>query len=229
MKDRNETFKTVEGFPNYSISDKGKVISYTHTDEGRLLKPQKDAAGYLHIRLYDGTDKRGRYKNGDSKPKLEKVHRLVANAFISKPDTVEYYEVNHIDGDKHNNVVTNLEWVTRAQNIQHAWNNGLMNEGTNAGAQRRGKAVKITHEDGTVEYYLSQTEAALSIGCSPITIMERIKKKGQKFGKLGVIAERVDVLPVGEVYKRLEDIEDRLVEYRDRFFGHLRKTDYSGK
>lgn len=229
MTNRNETFKTIEGFPNYSISDKGKIISYTHSDEGRLLKPQRDAGGYLHVRLYDRTDIRGKYANGDSKPKLEKVHRLVANHFITKPDTEEYVEVNHKDGDKRNNVVTNLEWVTRAENIQHAWNNGLMDDGTNAGAQRRGKSVSITYEDGRVEYYISQTEAALSVGCSPITLMHRVKKQDQKFGRLGFIAERVDEMPIGEVYTRLDDIQDRLIEYRDRFFGHLRKTNYSAK
>jgi hypothetical protein len=58
MANRNETFVTIEGFENYSISNKGKIISYTKCEDGRLLKPQKDAMGYLHVRLYDGTDKR---------------------------------------------------------------------------------------------------------------------------------------------------------------------------
>ena len=230
MKNRNETFVTIEGFENYSISNKGKVMSYAYSEQGKLLKPQKDGMGYLHVRLYDGTDERGRYDNGDKKPKLEKVHRLVATHFIPYPDTDRHYEVNHIDGDKQNNDVTNLEWLTRAENIQHAWNNGLNTKGATLGGNKRSRPVKITNEDGSIEYFYSQTEAAIVKGCSPITIMMRVKKgKDAGFGKLGFVAEHIEEIPQEELYKRLDDVEDALREYRDKYYGRFRKTNYSAK
>ena len=59
----------------------------------------------------------------DHKPQCRKVHREVAMAFIPNPDNLP--EVNHIDGDKGNNQVSNLEWVTHQENVQHSFDTGL--------------------------------------------------------------------------------------------------------
>lgn len=59
----------------------------------------------------------------DHRPQCRKVHREVALAFIPNPYNLP--EVNHIDGDKHNNHVSNLEWVTHQQNVQHSFDTGL--------------------------------------------------------------------------------------------------------
>ena len=57
--------------------------------------------------------------------KMEYVHRLVALRYCINPKPEEYHEVNHIDGNKTNNHYTNIEWCSRAQNIQHAYDTGL--------------------------------------------------------------------------------------------------------
>lgn len=114
-----EKMKLVEGYKNYLVSSWGNVYRNDETlilfnaigmmPVGRLrkLKPEETKKGYLRVDLYDENGKRKHYK----------VHRLVAQAFIENPDGKP--QVNHKDGNKHNNSVTNLEWVTDAENKDH--------------------------------------------------------------------------------------------------------------
>ena len=76
------------------------------------LRENKSRAGYFEVSLH---------KN--KKEKRFRVHRLVAEAFLSNENN--FPQVNHIDGDKSNNTIWNLEWVTDLQNKKHAWENGL--------------------------------------------------------------------------------------------------------
>lgn len=215
MANRDEQFVTIEGFPNYSVSNRGKVMTYQNDKDGKLLKPQKDAQGYLHVRLYDGTADRGVYASGYAKPKLEKVHRLVSLHFLTKPDKDNYYEVNHKDGNKQNNDVTNLEWVTRQENIQHSWNIGLSKYELEGGRFRNARPVKILLRDGTVKYYGSQTEAAIVLGTHPISLMSK-KKKGDKaiFGKYGYKVFGIDELPKGCKFEDTSGYMDEIRQYR---------------
>lgn len=93
----------------YQVSNTGLVMT---TKTGRILRPVIDVRGYERVALYK-TDKDRRYK----------VHRLVATAFIPNPNSLP--QVNHKDGDKRNNNVDNLEWISNADNMKHANANGL--------------------------------------------------------------------------------------------------------
>ena len=99
----------------YQVSNLGRVKSihntYTHNQNGMRI-PSTVGCGYLAVALY---------KN--SKGKNHKIHRLLAQYFIPNPHN--YKCVNHIDGNKLNNSLDNLEWCTSAHNNKHAWDIGL--------------------------------------------------------------------------------------------------------
>ena len=97
----------------YFISNRGFVISLV--GKLHLLKPRYDKNGYLRYYIRNlNTNKRKDYK----------AHRLVAEAFIDNPNNLDM--VNHIDGNKTNNHVENLEWCTYSQNMIHAHSTGLI-------------------------------------------------------------------------------------------------------
>jgi|DEB0MinimDraft_4_1074332.scaffolds.fasta_scaffold67134_2 hypothetical protein len=97
-----EIWKTIEEFPKYEVSSQGKV---RNIKTGRVLKTSLNNKGYKQVNL----------------GKSLLVHRLVCLTFLpNKSETV-----NHIDGDKFNNNVSNLEWCTNEYNQKQAWENGL--------------------------------------------------------------------------------------------------------
>ena len=107
MTNYNE--RPVQGFEGlYSVSRSGLVISHKRTTtNGGILKQSLSPSGYRRVKLL----KNGKYHN-------LMVHRIVATAFLSNDGNLPY--VNHIDADKSNNSVDNLEWCTGEQNVTHA-------------------------------------------------------------------------------------------------------------
>lgn len=92
----------------YAVSSFGRVVSLYLKGKFRVKEMvQRDSASYLKVHLHIA---------GESK--LVSVHRIVATAFISNPENLP--EVNHKDGNKHNNHVDNLEWVSKSQNKRHS-------------------------------------------------------------------------------------------------------------
>lgn len=94
----------------YQVSNLGNVKSLyrlannNHIIHEKILKPQRNYNGYLIVNLY---------KNNKMKPKL--IHRLVGKTFIDNPNNFNY--INHIDKNKSNNNVNNLEWCTQSYNV----------------------------------------------------------------------------------------------------------------
>ena len=104
--ENNEVWKYILGYEGlYKISNKGRVKSIGYGKE-RILKPANNGRGYLKVDLC---------KNGDKKWCL--VHRLVAQAFIPNPNNLP--EVNHLDENKENNRVENLEFCDRKYNCNY--------------------------------------------------------------------------------------------------------------
>ena len=104
----NEIWKPIEGYEGlYEVSNLGRVKSYQKNKNGHLLSFTKSTWGYHLVGL-----------NKDGKRKSFSVHRLVATAFLPKIEGKEV--INHIDCDKTNNHVDNLEWCTQKENVQHS-------------------------------------------------------------------------------------------------------------
>ncbi len=120
MSKDNEVWKDIKGYEGlYQVSNLGKIRSLRcwtgriYLVRNKILNPSKNQKGYLQVQLC---------KNGKRKQCL--VHRVVAEIFISHYDKKQDI-VNHIDGNKLNNIVENLEWCTQKQNVQHAIKNNL--------------------------------------------------------------------------------------------------------
>lgn len=148
--------KIIEGFPNYKITDEGKVltcyINKHHTDvtQWRELTPVLDkSCGYYLVTLcHEGVRKNKR------------IHRLLMEAFVPNPENKEH--VNHIDGNKLNNSLSNLEWATCKENSNHVVKLGLCDKRN----EKLNKAVEQYSADGSefIQEHVSLHEASRSTG-----------------------------------------------------------------
>jgi hypothetical protein len=92
-------------YSGYFVNEQGKVFSTLRGDYHELT-PADNGIGYLRVRVMVNTKKYHRY-----------VHRLIAETYLPNPDNLS--EVNHLDGNKSNNSLSNLEWCSRQENMTH--------------------------------------------------------------------------------------------------------------
>lgn len=166
-------FKTIPGFSDYMVNDKGVIYSKISK---KTLNAAKSHHGYSIVSLY--TDKYIR--------KTKQVHHLVLMAF--KPDdykliTTDFknnhnpdgkvYNTNHIDGVKTNNRLDNLEVVTSSDNIRHAMDIGLVSTV---------KPVKVKfHDTGEIKHYPSMAVASRALGMQEDGVMQRLENPNYKW------------------------------------------------
>ena len=162
-------FKKIEINKNYSIDENGNV---RNDKRGTILKPYNNKAGkgYLYVCLYNGHIKQGNYG----------VHRLVAMAFI--PNPLNKSHVNHIDGNTHNNHVSNLEWVSPLENVVHAAKVlKVLTAYSNANKRKAIKQIDMKTNE-TVAIYKSTNEASRQTGIKNPYIVNCANGK-QKYAK----------------------------------------------
>jgi hypothetical protein len=167
-----EIWKRIFGFPGYEVSTHGRIRSFKDF-QGRLMgvphmiKPIINNNGYRKVVLYDQ----------NAVPHQKSIHRLVAMAFI--PTDNRSLVVDHLDGDKSNNHVDNLEWVSNKENSIRAYNMGLY-EPTFAATRR--PIIVTDLRNGDQSYYSGVNEAARKLGFSSSIISRNINGLTEKFG-----------------------------------------------
>ena len=125
--------KIIDG--GYIVCSDGKIFS----PRGRQLSKNTKQSGYIRVCI-----------NG--KPRL--LHRLIAEAFTPNPDNKP--ELNHIDGNKHNNDISNLEWCTHHENMSHAWNTGLIKPYCKPSVRNDGYIIDGIKKGWAYNYFVKQ-------------------------------------------------------------------------
>lgn len=126
-----EVFKDIPGYEGlYQVSNLGRVksLNYRHTRKEKIMTPQNNGHGYLHIKIYNNNKRHCYY-----------VHRLVAQTFIENPDNLP--QVNHKDLNRQNNKVSNLEWCSIEYNNTYAEKHRKIAK--KVGCYKDGKLIKV--------------------------------------------------------------------------------------
>lgn len=122
-------WKPIKGYEGvYSVSENGNI----RNDKTGSFLGQWVLYGYMYVKLCN-----------NYRTETVRVHKLVAEAFCERPEGKD--EINHINGDKADNRSENLEWVTRSENIVHAYENGLIRKTSNGFVKR-----VVCLEDGKI-------------------------------------------------------------------------------
>ena len=148
---------------NYLVNEMGEIFSVRRNQK---LTPKVNHDGYLRIQLWD-----------KGNVQFVSLHRLIAEAFIPNPGNKPF--VNHINGNKQDNRVENLEWCTQKENIAHAWENGLSHRRLNTSGIR---IAQFTKDGKFLREFPSQMEAERQLGFPHSCISQAIKRRGTAYG-----------------------------------------------
>lgn len=155
-----EIWKKIPELPGYSVSNKGRVRK---DSTGQIMGLSKNG-GYCRITI------------------SKHVHRLVASAFLEPPEDETKCWVDHIDGNRSNNDVSNLRWVTPSENA--------LSFGYRSRVNSKKRPVRATHLDGRTILFESRQAAAEYFGCSDSEIKYNSRYRKRK--KKGWIFEKVE-------------------------------------
>lgn len=192
--------RPIKNHEEYQVLDTGVILGIS----GRPMKPQFDAKGYLRIQVKDKTK-----ANGVATLKL---HRVVAEAFLPNPSNLP--QVDHLDGDKSNGDVSNLEWVTNEENQRRALERGVYDSRLPKEVMQFGGQVLTAISNGYVAADLFDNNGigrktfwrAVERGIiqpEPITTLELGRKKKYYYydaSRRKWRVERSDAVPTGKQF-----------------------------
>ncbi len=171
-----EVWELVKDNENYEVSTYGNI---RRSNNHKIKQPILDQRGYYKVDLYK-----------DGKRKTKRIHRAVMEAFVECDDP-NNKQINHIDGNKLNNEITNLEWCTGSENMKHAYKTGLidinkikgrpspMKGRKNPNAGRDGKPIRIVE---TGEEFDSAADCEKKLGIRSKGICDVLKGRQHTCG-----------------------------------------------
>jgi hypothetical protein len=169
-----EVWKKIDCNNYYEVSNYGNIRSVDRIVEHKTskflniksqkIKPALRKDGYLHVHLAK-----------DCKSLNKTVHRLVAIAFLENP--LNKFDINHKDGNKSNNNLSNLEWNTRSENLYHAYNIGLKERGEK---HYNSKLTEIQVNEIRSINGVSQTQIGINYNVSRKCISKILKRQTWK-------------------------------------------------
>jgi AraC-like DNA-binding protein len=158
----DEIWLPIKNYDKYFVSNFGRIRSYKNKDS-IILKTRANKKGYLYVNLC---------VNGKYKTHL--VHSLVASHFLNRRNMD--LQVNHINGNKINNILSNLEYISRNENMKHAKDNNLVCRREENGRHKLReidvRLIRYKHDKG-----LGYKKISKQIGVSSTTVMRIIKNK----------------------------------------------------
>ena len=150
--------KDIPNHPGFKARTDGTIIG----KRGRPMNGHVDSCGYREVLLSEN----GKTNNA-------RVHRLMAETFIPNPYNLR--DVNHKDGNKLNNDISNLEWVSHSSNVKHAYDNGLENKvlgEDHHGSKLNDELIRYIRQSNKSNYGLAK-----ELGVDPSTIRDARNKK----------------------------------------------------
>ena len=167
----NEEWKIIKDFPNYEVSTLGRIRK-----DNYIMKFPNDKDGYLKTAL--------RNENGR---RYFRVHRIVAETFLENPEKKPV--VNHKNGKKDDNKLSNLEWCTISENTKHGFR--VLNRKPVHSTSIPIKLINI--ETNEVLYFKEMTEAGVYLGTTVSNIFGYFKRE-ERLGKKAILCKKYRAL-----------------------------------